>query len=116
MTFAEIHHYFDRLDSIGIAGFSHDFGALDGKVSPVVTAFESLGSARPSTVAKIKFLLSSVIPVLSYIPTERSRMFEELQRSMREIADVLLERSRKAVSDEKSIIGLLSMFSMFSRS
>ncbi|KAK7023648.1 hypothetical protein VNI00_016610 [Paramarasmius palmivorus] len=101
------------IDSIGIAGFSHDFGALDGKVSPVVAAFESLGSARPSTLARINFLLSSVIPVLSYIPTERSRMFEELKRSMRAIADVLLERSRKAISDEKSIIGLLSMFSIF---
>uniref|UniRef100_A0A0W0G6N4 Cytochrome p450 n=1 Tax=Moniliophthora roreri TaxID=221103 RepID=A0A0W0G6N4_MONRR len=95
------------IDSVGIAGFSHDFGSLDGKTSAVVTAFESLGSSKRSTIGTIKFLLSSVFPILNYIPTERSRMFTELRRSLIEIAGVLLERTRQAGVDDKSIIGLL---------
>ncbi|EEB93191.1 hypothetical protein MPER_08190 [Moniliophthora perniciosa FA553] len=95
------------IDSIGIAGFSHDFGSLDGKSSAVVTAFESLGSSKQSAIGAIKFLLSSVFPILNYIPTERSRMFRELRRSLVEIADVLIKRTRQAGVDDKSIIGLL---------
>ncbi|KAK7014458.1 hypothetical protein VNI00_019352 [Paramarasmius palmivorus] len=99
------------LDSIGIAGFSHDFGSLDGKPSAIVDAFESIGSSKPSPVGTVIFLLSFVFPFLNSLPTERSRMLMSLKRSMREIADVLLERSRQAReeggAEDKSIIGLL---------
>ncbi|ESK90780.1 cytochrome p450 [Moniliophthora roreri MCA 2997] len=95
------------IDSVGIAGFSHDFGALDGKHPAVVAAFESLGSATPSSFSTIVFLLSLVFPILTNIPRERTRLFAQLTKSMTEIADVLLERTRKAGAEEKSIIGLL---------
>ncbi|KAK1219452.1 hypothetical protein PQX77_017824 [Marasmius sp. AFHP31] len=98
------------LDSIGIAGFSHDFGSLDGKPSAVVDAFESLGQTPPSKLGLIIFLLSFVFPSLMSMPTRRNKRLMELKRSMGEIADELLERSRKGDlgADDKSIIGLLS--------
>ncbi|KAJ8077591.1 hypothetical protein PM082_002023 [Marasmius tenuissimus] len=97
------------LDSIGIAGFSHDFGSLDGKPSAVVDAFESLGQTPPSKLGLIIFLLSFVFPSLMSMPTRRNKRLLELRRSMGEIADELLERSRKGDlgADDKSIIGLL---------
>ncbi|KAK1219444.1 hypothetical protein PQX77_017816 [Marasmius sp. AFHP31] len=97
------------LDSIGIAGFSHDFGSLDGKPSAVVDAFESLGQTPPSKLGLIIFLLSFVFPSLMSMPTRRNKRLMELKRSMGEIADELLERSRKGDlgADDKSIIGLL---------
>ncbi|KAF9466901.1 cytochrome P450 [Collybia nuda] len=97
------------LDSIGIAGFSHDFGSLDGKPCAVVDAFESLSNDRPSTLATIMFLLSVFFPSLQNLPTERRKKLSELTRCLREIADVLLERNKQgsADNDEKSIIGLL---------
>ncbi|KAF9256570.1 cytochrome P450 [Marasmius fiardii PR-910] len=94
------------LDSIGIAGFSHDFGSLDGKPSTVVDAFDSLGSTPPTALGRILFLLSFVFPWLSYIPTERTRKTDDLNKSMTGIADEMLGKSRR-VGEDNSIIGLL---------
>lgn len=99
------------LDSIGIAGFSHDFGSLDGKPCTVADAFENLSTGKSSVLESIMFLLSVIFPFLRNLPTERRKKLLELSRSLREIADILLERNKKAgvdVDDEKSIIGLLS--------
>ncbi|KAG6825758.1 hypothetical protein H0H92_002523 [Tricholoma furcatifolium] len=89
------------LDSIGIAGFGHDFGSLDGKVPIVVKIFESL---KPGTGA-----LSLLVDLLS-----PSKQWSELHGAMAKIADDLLERSRRDLdgslrekAEEKSLIGLL---------
>ncbi|KAG7096289.1 hypothetical protein E1B28_003736 [Marasmius oreades] len=94
------------LDSIGIAGFSHDFGSLDGKPSSVVHAFESLGTAPSTTFGRILFLLSFVFPWLFYVPTERTNKLLELRKSMTQIANEMLAKSRRA-GEDNSIIGLL---------
>jgi hypothetical protein len=100
------------LDSIGIAGFSHEFSSLDGKPCEVTDAFENLSNARPSPVENIQFLLGMFLPwVKDWIPTERGKKLDELKISLREVANKLLERSRVSgvtYGDEKSIIGLLS--------
>ncbi|KAL0061277.1 hypothetical protein AAF712_011895 [Marasmius tenuissimus] len=97
------------LDTIGIAGFSHDFGSLDGKPSAVAAAFESLGQTPESKIGLLLFLLSFVFPALVNIPTKRNQLLLELRETMRGIADELLDRSRKGDlgGEEKSIIGLL---------
>ncbi|KAK1220157.1 hypothetical protein PQX77_017096 [Marasmius sp. AFHP31] len=97
------------LDSIGIAGFSHDFGSLDGKPSAVVEAFESLGQTPDSKIGLLLFLLSFVFPALLNIPTKRNQQLLELRKTMGGIADELLDGSRKGDlgGEDKSIIGLL---------
>ncbi|KAF7342549.1 Cytochrome P450 4F12 [Mycena sanguinolenta] len=98
----DVEHWMNlvALDSIGIAGFSHDFRTLDGEYSSVAAAFESLSFEGQS-------LLSILIETASS---------QKLRREMRIIATDLLEKTRRemnnqAVSEEtaldKSVIGLL---------
>jgi hypothetical protein len=104
------------LDSIGIAGFSHDFASLDGKPCEVADAFENLGSARQPPLEHILFWLGMFLPWLrDWIPTERGKKLADLRASLRKVADKLLERNRVGgvrEGDEKSIIGLLSEFDL----
>lgn len=101
------------LDTIGIAGFSHDFDALEGKQSAVADAFDSFGSAPPRGLSSIFPILGPVLPFLMKIPTRRRKMVQHLHKSMEEIAESLLERSRKereagVLGDSsRSIIGAL---------
>ncbi|KAF8878007.1 cytochrome P450 [Gymnopilus junonius] len=98
------------LDSVGIAGFGHDFHALDGLNSPVVDVFDSFGSGDTSFLSNLVFLLGPVLPVLQNLPTKHNRIFKRLNQTMSGIADELLTRNRKekGVGEDKSIIGLLS--------
>jgi len=103
------------LDTIGIAGFSHDFGALNGKHSIVTEVFDSFGSnPKASAFNKLLFLLAQVFPVLTKIPTQRKKLTNKLNVTMGEISNDLLIRSRREkdmnVSDTdagKSIMELL---------
>jgi len=107
------------LDTIGIAGFSHDFGSLDGKHSIVAQVFDAFGN-NPSASAfnKIVILLAQVFPIMVKTPTKRKGLTDKLNTTMSEISNDLLIRSRREkdmdVSDTeagKSIIGLLSTIS-----
>ncbi|ETW84721.1 cytochrome P450 monooxygenase 102 [Heterobasidion irregulare TC 32-1] len=82
------------LDSIGLAGFAHDFGTLRGENPTVAAVFDAFGH---------------IVPWLIKLPTHHERMVRTLNRSMGEIADVMLERERRAEEKDprKSVIGLL---------
>ena len=72
--------------------------------------FDAFGHGVFSTLQGILFVLAPVVPWLMKVPTYRRRMVRKLNRSMGEIADVMLERSRKAGGEkdlERSVIGLL---------
>ena len=106
------------LDSIGIAGFGHDFGALHGKRSTVEEVFDSFGTAPPMSM--IILLLGQVIPILQKLPSTRVDMVKKLQDIMGEVSEQLLERSRKekasgggATDTSRSIIGSLRMSVFF---
>ena len=109
-------HSFPRsLDSIGIAGFSHDFGSLEGRQSDVADVFDAMGRAKPSAIAALVIFFGNVLPILWRLPTEMRRLQWKLNKSMEEIATVLLDNTRKEMKglgekgrEEKSIIGLLS--------
>ncbi|KAJ6549021.1 cytochrome P450 [Mycena vulgaris] len=112
----EVQEWMNRvaLDSIGIAGFSHDFGYLEQKQSPVTRAFESLGVTEQTFATNLVFMLSFAFPFLLSVPTERMRVFWELRRSLNGIAQRLLANARRErqglVKEElidKSVIGLL---------
>ncbi|KAF9530906.1 cytochrome P450 [Crepidotus variabilis] len=100
------------LDSIGIAGFGHDFHALDGQESAIVQVLESFSDEDTSILSRLVFFLGPVLPILQKLPTEQNRTVVKMKKTMRVIADELLERNRKAkdgqaMAEEKSIIGLL---------
>ncbi|KAF7354652.1 Cytochrome P450 4F12 [Mycena sanguinolenta] len=112
----EVEQWMNRvaLDSIGIAGFSHDFRYLDGQQSPVTIAFEAMAVEEVGLLAEMVLTLSFVFPILLSVPTQRMRLFWELRRSLNVIAERLLANTRRdkeeGVAEEltdKSIIGLL---------
>ncbi|KAG6815527.1 hypothetical protein H0H87_000954 [Tephrocybe sp. NHM501043] len=104
------------LDSIGIAGFSHDFRSLSGSIPTIVRVFESLKTGT-SPLSLLVFLLGSTFPILLKLPTSDNTTWTKLHDEMAEIAQDLLERTRKERergfegghnnTEEKSIIGLL---------
>jgi hypothetical protein len=107
------------LDTIGIAGFSHDFGSLDGKHASVTEVFDTFGNnPQASAVNQVFLMLASAFPIIAKIPTKRTTLARKLNVTMGEISNDLLIRSRreedvnmKEAEEEKSIIGLLSMLS-----
>jgi hypothetical protein len=48
------------LDTIGIAGFSHDFGSLDGKRASVTEVFDAFGNNRQASVVNRAFFPARV--------------------------------------------------------
>ncbi|KAJ7753314.1 cytochrome P450 [Mycena maculata] len=94
------------LDTIGLAGFSHDFGTLSGRPSAVATAFDSLGS-KPSLFDMVIFMALPILPFLINVPTGRRMLLDRLSATMRELADTFLAANRDVTVD-KSVIGLLA--------
>ncbi|KAF7328940.1 hypothetical protein MVEN_02523900 [Mycena venus] len=93
------------LDTIGLAGFAHNFGALSGKTSQIAAAFNNI-SSKAGFLDNAVFLSSFIIPILGYIPTGRRLMLNQLTRTMSNLGDRFLATSRD-VSSDKSVIGLL---------
>lgn len=102
---------FCRLDSIGIAGFGHDFKSIDGEQSPVMDAFGAFGGAGSGFVSRLTFALGAIFPQVVNLPIKRMRLFAKLNEVTTEIANELFENSRreKQGSDmkDRSIIGML---------
>ncbi|EMD31778.1 hypothetical protein CERSUDRAFT_119356 [Gelatoporia subvermispora B] len=83
------------LDTIGIAGFSYDFGTLSGKQAPVADILERV-SRQKSTFGLIAMIaLAMVFPWVLNIPTERHVLLKRLHASMEDIAQELLDSNRK---------------------
>lgn len=96
------------IDSIGIAGFSHEFRTLDGTYPPVEQAFDQGGGAP--LVNPLMFVLAPFIPFLVKIMLREDSPGMRLRRSLEKVADDLLEKSRVGGSEkdiDNSIIGLL---------
>ena len=105
---------------MGIAGFGHNFGSLDGKSSPVSDMLDTAASAEQSWMSQFFFLLGGVFPIFVNIPTGRNVLFKKLRLTMGQVAEELLDRTRRekagnmageAQAEERSIIGLLRAWS-----
>ncbi|KAK7044771.1 cytochrome P450 [Favolaschia claudopus] len=100
------------LDTIGLAGFSHDFGTLSGKTSTIATVFDSLGS-KISFFDTVTLLLSFIFPIFARIPTPRRMMLNDLGKTMQSLGDRFLHTNTAdsirsdTLSGDKSVIGLL---------
>ncbi|KAJ6625075.1 cytochrome P450 [Mycena sp. CBHHK59/15] len=101
------------LDTIGLAGFSHDFGALSGKKSYVAEAFDSVG-VKSSAFGSAVFLLSFILPVFEKVPTVRRAMLAKLHETLQGLSDSFVARTKREKAEgnvsngDKSVIGLLA--------
>ncbi|KAF7976119.1 hypothetical protein HWV62_7559 [Athelia sp. TMB] len=96
------------LDSIGIAGFSHDFKTLEGHESTIANMFDALGRHKPSFADIMHILLVAVFPILWRIPTTLTRLFGQLSSSVGEISESILTKTRaEEVDEDRSAMGLL---------
>ncbi|KAF8425081.1 cytochrome P450 [Boletus edulis BED1] len=96
------------LDTIGLAGFSHNFGALGGKHASVTEVFDTfITSPRATALNKGLILLGQVFPLLAHFPTSRTKLFQKLNVAMEEISNKELEIGVVEGKGERSIIGLL---------
>ncbi|KAF9237033.1 cytochrome P450 [Melanogaster broomeanus] len=102
------------LDIIGLAGFSHDFGSLDGKPALVTEVLDSFGASPSSALRVTLFLLAEKFPILLKMPTAHIQSVIRLNHAMEEITNALLDRTRKEIEagvtgdkEDQSIIGRL---------
>ncbi|KAG6333221.1 hypothetical protein ID866_5866 [Astraeus odoratus] len=103
------------LDTIGLAGFSHDFGSLDGKPAAVPKFFDSFGTSPERSAIHVGLvLLAEAFPIIARIPTPKDKLLDEMQQMIGDISVTLLERSKREKEDgvldgkeEKSIIEVL---------
>ena len=100
------------LDSIGIAGFSHDFKTLEGQESAIANMFDALGRHKPSFGDIMHIILVAVFPILWRIPTKLTRLIGQFSSSVGEISKSLLTKTRtEKVGEDRSAMSLLSKFS-----
>ncbi|EIW82555.1 cytochrome P450 [Coniophora puteana RWD-64-598 SS2] len=101
------------LDSIGIAGFSHDFGTLEGKHSDVAEVFGKFSSTPPSFVFKLGLTLGLFFPSLMKLPSNWIQLTRELSKALSGAAKDFMERMQQEKlgltpgQEDKSVIGLL---------
>jgi uncharacterized membrane protein len=99
---------------LGIAGFSHDFGAVRGTSSTVANVFESLGELKLNFFHILVILSSTVFPIFAHIPNPLKTQVKNFNLATHEISKEILERTRKEKESafegtkDHSIIGLLS--------
>jgi hypothetical protein len=104
-----------RLDTIGIAGFHHDFRSLHGERSEVYTSFESLTREELSMLDIANLLFVNIFPMIEQLPTSRKKLMDKLRVSLINITVKLLADTGKIGDqkpEDKSIIGLLRSFSI----
>jgi hypothetical protein len=96
---------------MGMAGFAHDFGSLHGEESAVGEAFSNMAKIPLTFLNIVVFLLQPVIPILMDLPSERTRVRQQMKQATGKLATQLLANTVGAgdTIDSKSILGLLSM-------
>jgi hypothetical protein len=83
------------LDSIGIAGFGHDFGTLDGRPCDVADVFESFSDPKQASVPPLFWAFASMFPWLMNIPSPRNLLIDRLHKSMAVVSKGLLQRTKQ---------------------
>ena len=103
------------LDSLGIAGFSHDFGTLHHKSNAAMDLFDSFAKNPAKGISIIFTLLMAYFPILRKLPNKRRELTNNLRATMIDISETLLQSARFENDSEslnkeanKSIIGTLS--------
>ncbi|KZO93779.1 cytochrome P450 [Calocera viscosa TUFC12733] len=98
-----VEHWLNAIsfDSIGEAGFSHDFKCMEAKPPAIVNTFTSMGKNSGDLASIIAITLVQVLPWVAFLPLGRNVAFDQMQIGMSSIAKGFL-KDRKAVTREVS--------------
>ncbi|KAK0205805.1 cytochrome P450 [Desarmillaria ectypa] len=102
----DVQNWMNRIsmDSIGIAGFSHDFGAIDGK--PQI--FDDLDMSSGAAFFAFMIIASTMFPAILRLPSKKKEVLSTMNRVFSDIADQLLAKAKEHGNEEdKSVMGLL---------
>ncbi|KAK0443033.1 cytochrome P450 [Desarmillaria tabescens] len=92
------------MDSIGRAGFSHDFGAIDGK--PQI--FDGLDLSSGAAFFAFTIITGMVFPAVLRLPSKRKEALIDMNRVFSGVANQLLSKAKEHGNEEdKSVMGLL---------
>ncbi|KAJ7580775.1 cytochrome P450 [Mycena floridula] len=104
-----------RLDSIGMGGFSHNFGTVEGKEPLVSTALDTFGKSIGNSplVSPFSFLVGAFLPILMKLPIGNAKLVMRLKANLITVGTDLIERVQKEkqfegtdkAANDKSIIG-----------
>jgi hypothetical protein len=99
------------LDSVGKAGFSHDFGALTGKTSSVTIALNSLSEFKPSLPIRLALLLGPLfLTLFAKILYQSHEQLSEIAVGLKVMATEVLNKARKEGNDaQQSVLGVISL-------
>ncbi|EJU05969.1 cytochrome P450 [Dacryopinax primogenitus] len=93
------------LDSIGKAGFGHDFASVTGEKPLIQKLLDSFGTSRQSPITALVLSLVHAFPILVDLPTKRKVFRDKLRMAMMGIATDILEESHKVGEEgRKSLI------------
>ncbi|KAK0506763.1 cytochrome P450 [Armillaria luteobubalina] len=102
----DVQNWMNRIsmDSIGIAGFSHDFGAIEGK--PQI--FDRVDLSGGAAFFAFVIIAGSMFPAVLRLPSKRKEAIVDMNRVFSGVADQLLSKAKEHGNEEdKSIMGLL---------
>ncbi|PBK82650.1 cytochrome P450 [Armillaria gallica] len=92
------------MDSIGIAKFSHDFGAIEGK--PQI--FDRVDLSGGAAFFAFMIVAGSMFPAVLRLPSKRKEALVDMNRVLSGVADQLLSKAKEHGNEEDtSIMGLL---------
>jgi hypothetical protein len=96
------------LDTIGLAGFSHDFESFSDHRSDISNAFEELANSSMGIMDALITVLRPSFPLVTRIPTQRTRGIWKLKAACAAVAKQFMERMGKLEENgERSVMGLL---------
>ncbi|KAJ7580804.1 cytochrome P450 [Mycena floridula] len=106
------------LDSIGMGGFSHNFGTVEGKEPLVSTALDTFGKSIGNSplVSPFSFLVGALLPILLRLPIGKAKLIMRLKSNLITVGTDLIERVQKekqfegtdkAANDKSVIVGLI---------
>ncbi|KZT51815.1 cytochrome P450 [Calocera cornea HHB12733] len=86
-------------ESIGQAGFNHDFGCTSGIIHPVANHLTALGKSSTTIGSLMVLGLVQAFPAVLRLPLHRNHVMKNIRTSMTEVARSFRSRLQNAKSD-----------------
>lgn len=87
------------LDTIGITGFSYDFGSLSDTPCDIVEVFDAMGRVKVDLFTVIGIFLGSMFPTLwKHLPNDTRSQYQKFKKIMDMIGVTLIGNTRKEIA------------------